>query len=171
MDRRTEGYVLFFLSLTVVCFFVYGILSHPELQYNLSTDIVYNETWDFLIGAIPIYLHVENTGSNPASIGIVVRYYNATHPTAKVQNYDGYRDISIEMEEPINVGEVRQVNVSMIPEEGHDYIALLFYPLPIRDLNPISSFDESFTQLQDVRPTAILLRHIEDQIYMRVRGK
>ena len=53
----------------------------------------------------------------------------------------------------------------------HEYIAMLFYLEPIRDYNPISSFDESFTGLTQDRPTALLMKNVSGTTFMRVKNR
>ena len=170
LSSRNESIVLLCVSVTIALLFTYGVIATPVVSYNLSTVLEYNETWDFSNGGLPIILNLENTGLNPVSLKIAVRYYNSSHPTEDTTEYEYYREMWLTLDESVKVGESRQVNTSMIPEGDHQYIAMLFYPVPFRDLNPVSSFEESFTRLINVRPTAILLKHIEGTVYMRSEG-
>jgi len=169
-NQKVISILLLFSSIIVIVLFLYGYATRPELTYKLSTIIDYNETHDFSTGSLPIFLYTKNVGNSPVDIKLIVRLYNSSLSDFNVVDYDVFKQASIELNSIQSSEEVNKT-IYFTYEADHEYIAMLFYIEPIRDINPVNSFEESFTNLSQERPTAILMKHIEGIEYMRVKNR
>ena len=169
-NQKVISIFLLFSSIIVIVLFLYGYATRPELTYKLSTIIDYNETHDFSTGSLPIFLYTKNVGDSPVDIKMIVRLYNSSLSDFNIVDYDVYKQASIELNSIQSSEEVKKT-IYFTYEADHEYIAMLFYIEPIRDINPVNSFEESFTNLSQERPTAILMKHIEGIEYMRVKNR
>ena len=169
--NRVISIILLVFSIIVITLFLYGYIEKPKLTYRLSTIIDYNETYDFSINNLPVFLYVKNIGDSSIDVNIIVRLYNSSIIGYNYIDYDFYKELSINLVEGLKPEEEANVTVYLTFESGHEYIAMQFIPEPIRDFNPINSFSESFATLISNRPTAILMRHVNGTIFTRVSNR
>ena len=170
-SNKTISILLVVTSIAVIGLFLYGYAIRPELTYKLSTIIDYNETYDFSSGELPIVLYLKNIGKRPVDVRIVVRLYNSSLNDYNMVDKGIFYQTEIELDSSIKAGETENKTIYYSPEPDHEYIAMLFYLEPIRDFNPVSSFDESFVGFTQDRPTALLMKHVNEGIYMRVKSR
>jgi len=168
---RTISILLMASSIAVIGLFLYGYATRADLTYKLSTIINYNETHDFSAGDLPIFLYMKNIGNSPVDIRIIVRLYNSSLSNYDSVDYGFFDQTEIELDSSLKSGENVNKTIYFSPEPDNEYIAMLFYLEPIRDYNPISSFDESFTGLTQDRPTALLMKQVNDTTFMRVKNR
>jgi len=168
---RIISILLLASSTAVIGLFLYGYATRPDLTYKLSTIIDYNETHDFSAGDLPIFLYMKNIGNSPVDIRIIVRLYNSSLCNYDSVDYGVFGQTVIELDSSLKSGENVNKTIYFSPEPDNEYIAMLFYLEPIRDYNPISSFDESFTGLTQDRPTALLMKQVNDATFMRVKNR
>ena len=169
--NKITSILLMVSSIAVIGLFLYGYAIRPDLIYKLSTVIDYNETHDFSSGDLPIFLYIKNIGKSPVNLRIIVRLYNSSLSDYVSVDYDIFDQTEIILDNSLKSGETVNKTIYFSHKPDHEYIAMLFYLEPIRDFNPISSFDESFTGLTQDRPTALLMRHVNDSIFMRVKNR
>jgi len=170
-NQKVISILLLFSSILVIALFLYGYATRPEITYKLSTIIDYNETHDFSTGSLPIFLYSKNVGDSPVELKIIVRLFNSSLSDFNIVDYDVFKQASIELNNSLKPSEEVNKTIFFTFEDEHEYIAMLFYIEPIRDINPVNSFEESFTNLSQERPTAILMKHIEGIEYMRVKNR
>jgi len=168
---RIISILLLASSIAVIGLFLYGYATRPDLTYKLSTIIDYNKTHDFSAEELPIFLYMKNIGNSPVDIRIIVRLYNSSLGNYDSVDYGVFDQTEIELDSSLKSGAEVNKTIYFSHESGHEYIAMLFYLEPKRDYNPISSFDESFTGLTPDRPTALLMKQVNDTTFMRVKNR
>ena len=170
-SNKTISILLVVSSIAVVGLFLFGFATRPEITYKLSTIIDYNETHDFSSGDLPVFLYMKNIGKSPVDLKIVIRLYNSSLSDLNSVDYGIFEQSEIKLDGSLQPGESLNQTIQFSHKPDHEYIAMLFYLEPIRDFNPISSFDESFTGLTQDRPTALLMKNVSGTTFMRVKNK
>jgi hypothetical protein len=170
-SRRTEAYILLVLAIAVNALIVYGFVTRPLLAYHLSTPLEYNGTIDLSSEDLIVILEAENRGRAPARLDFAVRIYNMTligPEGLEIVSYDDFTEIGVPLEEPIRTSVDAKKTISLTNEGDDDYLVLIFALETRRSLNPVSGFFGSFEIQEPERPTALLLKRIEPDIYQRV---
>lgn len=171
---KGEAFALAAIALTLNIALLYGFMTKPVIEYHLSTDIDYNETIDLSLRNLNVDLEMTNTGLSPGKVGVTIWLYNMS--VVSPEDFDethleGYTELKANLQEPIDPSqkEVFTITVSLIEDSAYLILAFSVTPYPVRD--PVSGFYTSFSQYNPERPTAILLRHLGDMRYMRVRSR
>jgi len=171
---RSEAFTLGVIALTINLALLYGFMTKPVIEYHLSTEIDYNETIDLSFGNLDIDLEMTNTGLSPGKVGLTIWLYNMSIVSPEdvdETHFEGYTEVKAKLHEPIGPSQYEVFTITVSPLEDSTYLILAFSvtPYPVRD--PVSGFYTSFSQYSPERPTAVLLRHLGDMRYMRVRSR
>lgn len=171
---KIEAALLISAALAINIGFFYGLATKPVIEYNISTPLDYNGTVDFDSEELYVSLEIRNRGSSPARITLAVRLYNCTlMGPGGLETYlgDGFTEISIPSTEPIRRSEDREHTITIEPEGNVTHALLIFLIRVQPRLDPMTGFYESFTTVKPERPTALLLKHIDGEKFMRVRSR
>ncbi len=171
---KAEARLLFIVAAAVNLCIIYGFLTRPVIAYHISTPLEYNGTIDFDAGDLEVSLETTNTGLSPALVELTARLYNIslTGPQdAEVSVYDRFSELQIKLDAPIAPSghEVRTITITTV--EDADYMVLIFYVDPQPHYDPITGFFDSFATYTPERPTALLLKQVEADEYMRVTSR
>jgi len=173
-SSRSEAFTLAAIAFTINLALLYGFMAKPVIEYHLSTNVDYNETIDLSLGDLNINLEMTNTGLSPVKVGLTIWLYNMSVVSPEdvdETHFEGYTELKTKLHEPIDPSQHEVFTLIVSPLEDSTYLILAFSvtPYPVRD--PVGGFYTSFSQYNPERPTAILLRHLGDMRYMRVRGR
>jgi hypothetical protein len=171
---RSEAFTLAAIAVTINLALLYGFMNKPVIDYHLSTDVDYNETIDLSLGNLNVNLEMANTGLSPGKVGLTIWLYNmsvVSPEDVEETHFEGYTELKAKLHEPIDPSKQEVFTVTVSPLEDSDYLILAFRvsSYPVRD--PVGGFYTSFSQYSPERPTAVLLRHLGDMRYMRVRSR
>ena len=171
---KIEAALLISAALAINIGFFYGLATKPVIEYNISTPLDYNGTVDFDSEELHVTLETRNRGSSPARITLAVRLYNCTLTgTVGLETHlgDGFTEYSIPSTEPIRKSEGREHTIALEPEVNVTHAVLIFLIRVQQRLDPVTGFYDSFTRVKPERPTALLLKHIDGERFMRVRSR
>lgn len=171
---KIEAIMLVSMAVAINLTFFYGFATKPIIEYHLSTPLDYNRTIDFDSEYLLVNLEASNTGLSPTRVELVVNLYNAT-----LVEFEGFEEkigeglykASITLDDPIRPSEFVNYNVTMRPEGNVTYLVLIFSVKSIPRHDPITGYYNSFTTFKPERPTALLLKHIDGNWFMRVRRR
>ena len=171
---RAEARLLFIVTIGINLCIVYGFLIRPVIAYHISTPLEYNGTVDFSAEDLEVSLETTNTGLSPAWVELTVRLYNIslTGPRDyEVSERERFSELRIRLDEPIPPSgqDVRTITFTTVADA--DYMVLIFYTDPQPRYDPITGFFDSFALYQPERPTALLLRQVRADEYMRVTSR
>ena len=169
--RKTEAYILLGLAIAINALIVYGFVTRPVVAYHLSTPLEYNGTIDLSSEELTVVLEARNLGGALARLDFWVRIYNMTltgPESLEVLTYDDFALIEIPLEEPIKGSGKAEKVITLIRDGDADYLVLIFSLETRQTLNPATGFFGSFEVQQPKRPTALLLKRIEPDVYKRV---
>ena len=174
VGSRSEAFTLAVIALTINLALLYGFMTKPVIEYHLSTDVDYNETIDLSLGNLDVDLEMTNTGLSPGKVGLTIWLYNMSVVSPEdgdITHLEGYTELKANLQESIDPSQHEVFTISISPLEDSDYLILAFSvtSYPVRD--PVSGFYTSFSTYNPERPTALLLRHLGDMHYMRVRSR
>ena len=82
-----------------------------------------------------------------------------------------FTEYSIPSTEPIRKSEGREHTIALEPEVNVTHAVLIFLIRVQQRLDPVTGFYDSFTRVKPERPTALLLKHIDGERFMRVRSR
>ncbi len=171
-DSRIQAAAMLLVSLAVNLAFLYGVVARPVISYHLSTPLDYNGTIDFEAEALPVELRVRNKGLSPARVRLVVRFYNMSPVGVEdwsLSEEGGVSEMRLPWRAPHQAEE--SFAVTFDSRGNATYALLIFYIEVDRGARPLDRFHNSFITYRPERPTAILLRHISDTKFMRVKRR
>ena len=171
---KAEAKLLFIVTVAINLYIIYGFLTRPVIAYHITTPLEYNGTIDFHTGDLEVSLETTNKGLSPAQVELTVRLYNIslTGPQAsKVSMHDQFSEFQIKLETPIAPSGHDVKTITFTTVEDADYLVLIFYAGPQPRYNPITGFFDSFATFTPERPTALLLKQVESNEYMRVTSR
>ncbi len=171
---KVETVMLVSMAVAINLTFFYGFATKPIIEYHLSTPLDYNRTIDFDLEYLLVNLEASNTGLSPSRVELVVNLYNAT-----LVEFEGFEEkigegiykVGITLDDPIRPSECTNYNVTMRPVGNATYLVLIFSVKVRPQYDPITGFYNSFATFKPERPTALLLRHIDGNSFMRVRRR
>ena len=171
---KAEARLLFILAVAVNLCIIYGFLTRPVIAYHISTPLEYNGTIDFNAGDLEVSLETTNRGLSPALVELTARLYNISltgPPDAEVSVHDRFSEHQIKLATPIAPSghDVKTITITTV--EDADYMVLIFYVDPQPRYDPITGFFDSFATYTPKRPTALLLKQVEANEYMRVTSR
>jgi len=171
---KIEASTLVVMALTINLALLYGFITKPVIVYNLSTDVDYNETIDLSVGVLDVDLNMTNTGLSPGKVGLTIWLYNMSVVSPEdvdETHLEGYTEVKTMLNEPIGPSQSEVFTITVEPLDDSAYLILAFSasPYPVRD--PVGGFYTSFSQFTPERPTAVLLSHLGDMRYMRVKSR
>jgi hypothetical protein len=171
---KAEARLLFIVTVAINLFILYGFLTRPVIAYHISTPLEYNGTIDFDAGDLEVSLETTNGGFSPALVELTVRLYNISltgPPDAEVSVHEQFSEFQVKLATPLapSVHDVRTITFTSV--EDADYMVLIFYVAPQPHYNPITGFFDSFAIYTSERPTALLLRQVGTNEYMRVTSR
>ena len=171
---KAEARLLFIVTVAINFFIIYGFLTRPVIAYHISTPLEYNGTIDFNAGDLEVSLETTNRGLSPALVELTARLYNIslTSPQdAEVSVHDRFTDLQIKLDTTITPSghDVRTITFTTV--EDADYMVLIFYADPQPRYDPITGFFDSFALYKPERPTALLLKQVGAEEYMRVTSR
>ncbi|RLI08134.1 hypothetical protein DRO42_06875 [Candidatus Bathyarchaeota archaeon] len=173
-DSRIQAAAMLLVSLAINLVFLYGVVARPVISYHLSTPLDYNGTIDFEAEALPVELRVRNKGLSPARVRLVVRFYNMSPVGAEgwsLSEEGGVSEARLPWRAPARQSEPESFAVTFDSRGNATYALLIFYIEVDRGARPLDRFHNSFITYRPERPTAILLRHISDTKFMRVKRR
>lgn len=173
-NSRAEVVLLLSAAAAINLLFFYGLVTRPVVEYNLSTPLGYNETVDFESGDLLVSLIARNKGFSLARVAFVVRLYNMslTAPEAiESAAENGFVELYIPLEKPIKQSENYTYPIMIEPSREATYLVLIVSVESRPRWDPLTGFYDSFAIFEPKRPTALLLRHVEGDRFMRVRSR
>jgi hypothetical protein len=171
---KAEARLLFIVAVAVNLCIIYGFLTKPVIAYHISTPLEYNGTIDFNARDLEVSLETTNRGLSPAQVELTARLYNMSltgPPDAEVSVHDRFSEFQIKLDTPIapSGNDVRTITITTV--EDADYMVLIFYADPQPRYDPITGFFDSFAAYTPERPTALLLKQVGANEYMRVTSR
>lgn len=173
-NSRTEAVLLLSAALVIGSAFFFGLVTRPVITFTLSTPLDYNGTIDFESGDILVNLETKNEGLSAARVGLGVWLYNMslTGPNGvETIVRDGFTELRISLDEPIRRSGDYTYPITLKPAGKATYLVLVFSAESQPRWDPMTGFYDSFAIYKPERPTALLLRHVEDEVFMRVRSR
>ena len=173
-NSKVEVALLLSVAAAINLFFFYGLVTRPVVEYNLSTPLGYNETVDFESGDLLVNLETANKGFSPARVAFVVRLYNMslTGPEeveSAVEN--GFVELYIPLEKTIKQSGNYTYPIMVKSSREATYLVLILSVESRPRWDPLTGFYDSFAIFEPKRPTALLLRHVGGERFMRVRSR
>lgn len=171
---RIQAYGMLVISIAIILAFLYGIFTRPVIFYHLSTPIDYNGTVDLSAEILPVELNLRNTGFSPARVTLVVRLYNMSlHEAGSfvVEELEEFPVLRLPWSVSAKMSEYDTVDVAFEPAANSTYLVLIYSIEVDLKVGPISRFHNSFAINNPERPTALLMKHVSDEKYMRVRRR
>ena len=171
---RSEAFALAAVAFTINLALLYGFITKPVIEYHLSTDVNYNETIDLSLGNLDVDLEMTNTGLSPGKVSLTIWLYNMTVVSPEdvdETHLEGYTELKANLQESIDPSQHEVFTISISPLEDSTYLILAFSVTPYPARDPVSGFYTSFAKHNPERPTALLMRHLGDMRYMRVRSR
>ncbi len=171
---KTEAALLLSAAFALNLALFYGLSTKPVIEYNLSTPLEYNGTIDFDSEGLYVTLETRNRGSSPARITLVAWTYNCTlkgperDQTSVEEDFTEYR---IPVDGSIRRLEDGEYTFTLEPDGNATYLLLIFAVQAQPSQDPVTGFYNSFATFKPVRPTALLLKHIDGAEFMRVRRR
>jgi hypothetical protein len=177
MDCRVseiEAILFIFVAVTINIIFFYGIIIRPVVSYHINTSLDYNATINFNSDNLFVDLKVENEGLSPANIILIVRLYNMSlvsplHPN--MFENDFFNEIRIPLERILTKHGQEGFTIELEGMEYASYQVLVFSIEGKLRKDPFLGFYDSFAIFRPVRPTALLLKDVGDNRYMRVKSR
>ena len=171
---RREAWLLLFLAATVNILIVYGFVVRPVISYHLTTPLEYNGTLDMGAEDLVVGLEATNLGRAPARVDFFVRLYNMslTGPEGlEITEYEAVTVVQVPLEEVVSPSGTVDRTITLTTEGDATHLVLIFSVNPKRSGDPVSGFYNSFAVYEPVRPTALLLKHLETGEYQRVTSR
>ena len=171
---RQESLLFMLIAIVINLLILYGFVTRPVVAYYLSTPLDYNETIDFSTQDILIELTAENKGLAPANIELTLMMYNSSiiYPEGLQSPADsGVHMVKLSLDEPIRQSSNETHILSLEPLGKPPYVVFVFTIDTIHRSDPFTGFYESFMISKPERPTALLLKRVEGEAYMRTRKK
>ena len=171
---RQESLFFMFIAIVINLLILYGFVTRPIVTYYLSTPLGYNETIDFSTQTILIELTAENKGLSPAKIELTLTMYNSSiiSPEGVQSPSDSsVHQVKLSLDEPVRQSSNGTYLLSLEPLGEPTFVAFVFSVDTIHRSDPLTGFYESFLVSTPERPTALLLRRVEGDAYMRTRKK
>lgn len=171
---KTEAVILLSAAFALNLVFFYGLITKPVIEYNISTPLGYNHTVDFESEGLYITLETRNRGSSPSRISLVAWSYNCTPRDlegAQISVEEGFTEYRIPLDEPIRRSEDSEYTLTLEPDDSFTYLLFIFSVQGQPRHDPITGFYDSFATFKPVRPTALLLKHVDGAKFMRVRSR
>ena len=172
--EKGEAALLVAATLTVTLFFLYGYVTRPEIYYSVSTEVGYNETFDFGLSDIEVGLEIRNGGASPVDVLAKIGLYNMSLVSPEggdVFPDEDYTEVRIHLEEPVPGSQSGSFTVKVRPSGSPQYLVFVFKAAPDLSGNPLAGFHNSFAVFNPERPTAIMFRKVEGMKYMRVKSR
>jgi len=173
-DSKFEAALLLLIAAAITFSFLYGLATRPVIAYTLSTPLEFNTTHDFGSGDLLVNLRMTNEGLSPARVGLTVRLYNMSLTEPKgIETFsgEGFTAFRVTLDDPIRKKEDATYSIRLRSTGEATYLVLIFTAesQPLSD--PVTSFYDSFSIYTPERPNALLLKHVERDNFMRVRGR
>jgi hypothetical protein len=162
------------ISIGINLALLYGLITRPMISYHISTPIDYNKTVDFNMESLQVELKIRNKGYSPARVRLVTFYYNMSLQEDRVFNIEeaeGFSVTSVPWDVFPNQSEYDTFEIKFDSEENSSYLALIFSVEGELKAKLATRFHNSFSIFKGERPTALLLKHIGDREYMRVKRR
>ena len=154
--------------------FIYGMATKPVIAYHVTTPLDYNGTIDFDSEYLYVNLEARNVGLSPAGVDLVVKLYNFTlvgSEGSELTKGEGSTELRVALDEPIRPSGHENYNITLDSAGDATYLVLIFSIESKPRLDPITGLHDSFAIFKPERPTALLLKNIDGNMYMRVRRR
>jgi len=153
--------------------FFYGIAARPYISYHLYTPLDYDKTIDFSNNTLKVSLRLSNTGRSDAHVWLVVQYYNMSLIGPEVLS-ESEIDGGLQVQIPWDLLPRRQdddaFNLTFTTAGNATYLTLIFSIEENLEAPFMARFHGSFAYYNPERPTALLLKHKGDLMFMRVKN-
>jgi len=162
------------IAIAINLAFLYGIFSRPSISYHLSTMVDYNGTVDFSTENLPVELTLRNTGLSPAKMKLVARFYNMSlteKSSFDVEELETFSVLRLPLSVSAHMQDYDAFEAVFEPEANSTYLVLIYSIEVDWKVGPISRFHNSFAINKPERPTALLMKHLSDEMYMRVKKR
>lgn len=173
-SSRTQAVGMLVISIAINLAFLYGIVARPVISYHLSTPLDYNETIDFSTENLRVEFKLRNKGFSPARLRLAVRFYNMSlHNTESfiVEDEGEFSVLRLPWDVSAHQSEYESFEVAFDSAANATYLVLFYSVEGDWKLEPTTRFHNSFAIYKPERPTALLLKHVSDMRYMRVRSR
>jgi len=171
---KAEAALLLSIAVAINFTFIYGMATKPVIAYHVTTPLDYNGTIDFDSEYLYVNLEARNVGLSPAGVDLVVKLYNFTLVGSKGSEStkgEGPTELRVALDEPIRPSGQENYNIALDSVGDTTYLVLIFSIESKPRLDPITGFHDSFAIFKPERPTALLLKNIDGNMYMRVRRR
>ena len=170
--HRIDAVLLIAVDLAINLSFLFGLMARPSISYHITTPLNYNETIDLSVNTLRADFRTINRGRSEASIWLRINYYNASlasHDDAiPSEGVDGRLSVA-----RLLTGQVdyQSFNASFASVGNVSYIVVILSVEVNNDASLGTRFHNSFAVFNPERPTALLLRHIAGNTFMRVSSR
>lgn len=171
---KIQAVGMLFISIAINLAFLYGIFTKPVIPYHLSTPVDYNGTIDLSTENLRVDLNLRNRGLSPARVTLVVRFYNMSlqeTESLSVEEEEAFSRLRVPWSVSARQSEYEAFEVSFDSVANATYLVLIYSVEPDWKVASTSRFYNSFAVYEPERPTALLLKHVGDTKYMRVRSR
>ena len=171
---RIQAVGMLAISIALNLAFLYGIFSRPSISYHLSTPVDYNGTVDFSTGNLPVELNLRNTGLSPARVKLVARFYNmslADKSSFHVEELETFSVLRLPRSVSAHMPDYDAFEVVFEAAANSSYLVLIYSIEVDWKVGPISRFHNSFVINNPERPTALLMKHVSGEKYIRVKSR
>lgn len=154
--------------------FFYGMVTKPLIAYHVTTPLDYNRTIDFDSDYLFVTLETRNVGLSPARVDLVVKLYNFTLADSEgSESTEGEwpTELKVALDEPIRPSGHEEYNITLDSAGNATYLVLIFSIESKPRLDPFTGYYDSFAIFKPERPTALLLKNVDGNMYMRVRRR
>jgi len=171
---KREAWLFLFLAATVNILIVYGFIARPVISFHLTTPLEYNGTLDMGTEDLVVGLEATNLGRGPARVTFYVSLYNMslTGPEGlEITEYEAATVVQVPVNEVVSPSDTVDRTITLTTEGDATHLVFIFSVNPKRSGDPLSGFFNSFAIYEPVRPTALLLKHLESGEYQRVTSR
>ena len=171
---KAEAALLLSIAVAINLTFIYGMATKPVIAYHVTTPLDYNGTIDFDSEYLYVNLEARNVGLSPAGVDLVVKLYNFTlvgSEGSESTKGEGPTELKVALDEPIRPSGQEKYNITLDSAGDATYLVLIFSIESKPRLDPITGLHDSFAIFKPERPTALLLKNIDGNMYMRVRRR
>ena len=173
-SSKIQAIGMLVVSIAINLAFLIGIFTRPVISYHLSTPVDYNGTIDFGTENLPVELNLRNTGLSPARVRLIVRFYNMSLYRAEsfsVEEKEAYSVLRIPWSMSAHQSEYDILEVVFDSAANATYLVLVYSIEGDWKGGLTNRFYNSFAIYKPERPTALLLKHVSDMMYLRVRSR
>jgi hypothetical protein len=170
-SKKPEALILLSLALFVNLAFIYGFFTRPIIEYKLTTPLDYNETINLNNENFSVTLEAVNKGRASAKITLTIRIYNMSLINSyeyPVETIGEFSEISFPLKNVIMKNQKTEFTIDLNAEDNSSHLVLFYYI----EINTDSiDFHKNFALFKPQRPTAIILKNIGENHFMRVKER